>query len=182
MALSGKSRGLPNTNRGQRPLIGGGHAGDAISNRTDTEEYRPRDRPVEKGTEIEEKKKNRETNKPRGGGQVEFFKHNKVVDFTKSPCGEMSRKEKESLGIGGLEINDTESDNDKSSYEALDKTPDVDEGPHMCRRVDTKSPKHKRSGEPRYQFDEEESLEIAIYQCEGDLKKFNERYDVEEKV
>jgi len=60
---------------------------------------------------------------------VRFFRHDKVVDFTKSPCGKMSRKEKDSLGIGGLEINETDSDNDKSSHEALDKKPDVDEGP-----------------------------------------------------
>jgi len=113
---------------------------------------------------------------------VGFFRHDKVVDFTKSPCKKMSKKEKEGLGIGGLNINDTESDNDKSSHEALDKTPDDDEGPYMCRRVDTKSPTHKRSEEPRYQFTAAETLEIAIYQCRGDLKNFNERYDVEEKI
>jgi len=161
VALSDRGRGLPETGGEQQPLITGEHAGCAISKAADTDEYRPRDQPEERGAEI------KEDNKPRGCSRAEFFRHTEVVDFTKCAYGEMSENEKKGLGMEGLKINATNSD----------KRPDVGDEPHMCRRVDAKSLKHKQREELCYQFDEEEHLEIAIYQCEGDLKQFDERHD-----
>ena len=161
VALSERDRELPETGGEHQPLKKDEHAGGAISKTAETDEYRPRDQPKERGTEI------KKTNNPRSCGQTKYYRHTEVVDFTKCTYREWSDNEERGLGMEGLKISETDSD----------KKPGIGDEPHRCRRVDAISLEHKQRGELCYQFDEEEHLEIALYQCEGDLKQFDERHD-----
>ncbi len=54
-----------------------------------------------------------------------------------------------------------------------------EDGPQVCQRVETgtKIPMHERHNKLHYQHTAVENLTVAIYQCEADLKKFNDRYE-----